>query len=234
VEKTMNYQFNVFKQKQITLAVCIPGKTFSREFIICWSDFQAKCFKNNINLVYIFKYSPVVYYARNMCLCGNNSLGKCQFPFNGELKYDYLLWIDSDIIFDFNQFLKLLNRNVPIVSGLYLMSNKIHYATVVNWDEEYFKNNNVFKFSMPKDFENITSLVEVNYTGLGFMLFKFGTLETLTYPWFKPIFYQIDNTYDFCSEDVGLCKSLIAKGHKIYIDPTVIVGHQKEDVLYPK
>ena len=74
-----------------------------------------------------------------MCLGGDVSRGAAQRAFNGQLDYDYIMWIDSDILFTPEQFVRLLSHDVDIVSGLYLMEGGIHYATVKDWDEEFFR-----------------------------------------------------------------------------------------------
>jgi hypothetical protein len=80
-----------------------------------------------------------------MCLGGNVQAGKDQKPWSGKLDYDYMLWIDSDIIFKPEDFIKLLQMEVDIASGLYLMTNGTRepnqFATVVDWDEKFFEKN---------------------------------------------------------------------------------------------
>jgi len=73
-----------------------------------------------------------------MCLGGNVLLGPNQKPYNKQLDYDYMLWIDSDIIFTVEQFDKLLSHQADIVSGLYFMDDGQQFATVENWDENFF------------------------------------------------------------------------------------------------
>lgn len=232
----MNYKFNVVDNKKqqtkpIKIIFCLPGASYSGDFLSCWSELLVWCITNNIQPIISQQHDAVVYYVRNKCLGGDVTKGKNQKPYNGKVDYDYILWIDSDNIFTPEHLLKLLKHDLPIVSGVYLMKGGTHYATVQNWDEEFFKKNGYFQFLKPEDFKDSQKLVEVDYTGLGFFLVKKGVFESLEYPWFRPIFYEIGACYDFCSEDVGLCQTLKKKGYKIYIDPTVKVGHEKKVVL---
>jgi hypothetical protein len=230
----MKYTINAnptLQQKPLTVIFCLPGNNFSNDFLCSWSELILWCVKNNIRPIMSSHYDAVVYYVRNKCLGGDVRRGKNQKPYNGQISYDYMMWVDSDIVFTPDHFKKLLERNLPIISGLYLMQGGTHYATVVDWDEKYFEKNGTFQFAQPKDFQGKTNPIEVDYTGFGFILAKYGVFESLEYPWFRPIFYNIGNAYDFCSEDVGICKLLKAAGNKIYIDPTVKVGHQKRVIL---
>lgn len=53
----------------------------------------------------------------------------------------FIMWIDSDILFTPQQFMRLLSHNADIVSGIYLMEGGKSLATVREWDEEFFKEN---------------------------------------------------------------------------------------------
>lgn len=213
------------------IVFCLPGKSYSGKFLQCWSSLLGWCLTNGINVAMQQNYSCNIYYARNMCLGGNVLLGADQKPFGESVDYDYMMWIDSDIIFTTDQFSKLLNHNVDIVSGLYLMEDGQHYATVQNWNEEFFSKNGYFEFLTPVETIMKRELFPVNYTGFGFMLIKKGVFESMEYPWFRPEFVQIGNAKDFTMEDVSFCRIANKLGYKILIDPQVIVGHEKTRIL---
>jgi hypothetical protein len=227
----MNYQINTQKTPPIKVIFCLPGASFSRRFLCSWTDLVINCLQHNVYPILSSQQDAVVYYVRNKCLGGDVRRGKNQKPYDGKFEYDYLMWIDSDIVFSFNQFYSLLQKNLPTVSGLYAMDGGTHYPVVKNWDEEYFKQHGTFEFSSVESLKDLKNPFEVDYVGFGFILIKKGIFETLEYPWFRPKFFEIGNAYDFCSEDVGICKSLKEKGHKIYVDPTIRVGHEKK-IIY--
>ena len=213
------------------IVFCLPGNSYSGEFLKNWSDVIYACCMNNIIPLLSQAYDPVVYFARNKVLGGDVMRGTDQKPFDEKLEYDYLMWIDSDIMFKFENLAKLLAWNKPIVAGIYMMSDHKHFAVVKTWDEEYFVKHGSFKFLEPSDIDFNQGLFEVAYSGLGFMLIKKGVMETLSYPWFRPIMYTMGDIQDFSSEDVSLCRLLQEKQHKIYIDPAVWVGHEKKVVF---
>lgn len=218
----MNEKFIIF---------CLSGSNFSGKFLDSFMNTIIYCMHSNIHFVVSRHESAVVYFVRNMCLCGDLLRGENQKPFNAKINYTHLMWIDNDIIFTPQQFQKLIDYDKDIVSGIYLMADQKNFATVKDWDEDYFKQNGRFQFLTPEDLKNKTQLIEVAYTGLGFMLVKKGIFETLKYPWFEPIYHTIGNAKDFSSEDVSICLKFKQNGFKIYIDPQLRVGHEKKIVL---
>lgn len=224
-------KLNVVDPKPITVIFCLPGRSFSGKFFDSFVDLMGYCYKAGIQFVISRQYSPVIYYARNLCLGGDVLRGENQIPFDGKIDYTHMMWIDSDIVFKPEHFQALFNHNKDIVSGIYMMGNGVYFATVEKWDEEYFKKNGTFQFFSLEDMKDRKGLIEVDYTGLGFMLIKRGVFESLKYPWFQPIFHNIGNCRDFSSEDVSFCRMITEKGYKIYIDPEIRVGHEKGVVL---
>ena len=213
------------------IVFCLPGKNFSGTFLLCWSELLAWCMTNGITVNVQQHYSCNIYYVRNMCLGGNVLNGENQKPFNETIDYDYIMWIDSDVIFSVEHFKKLLLHKKNIISGLYLMEDAMQFATVEKWDEDYFSKNGSFEFLTKNHIENKKEIFPVAYTGFGFILIKKGVFESLTYPWFRPEFIKIGNATDFTMEDVAFCRTITKKGYEIFVDPTVIVGHEKNKIL---
>ncbi|MBD3393020.1 MAG: hypothetical protein GF418_13005 [Chitinivibrionales bacterium] len=90
-------------------------------------------------------------YVRNMYLGGDVMRGPAQKPFGGKLEYDYVMWIDADVLFTPEQFERLLKHDRDIVSGVYLMEGGKACATVKDWDEAFFEKHGHFRFLMPED-----------------------------------------------------------------------------------
>jgi len=231
---------------------CLPGKTYSKEFLLSWTSLVNWLNKNGHDYVISQNYSSVVHFARAKCLGANVLLGEDQKPFNGELEYDYIMWIDSDIVFSPKEFQKILESPYDITTGLYRMENLTNYAVVKDWDENYFLENGTFEFLSIDKLQKYKQDVEprymkVVYSGMGWMLIKKGVIEQLKYPWFNHDLIQlikqnkIDDDKDdqinkiseeiiikdMMSEDVAFCKNLEKIGIDIYVDTEIIVGHQK-------
>ena len=141
------------------------------------------------------------------------------------------MWIDSDQIFNPTDFSQLLRHDKDIIGGLYYMEDGKQFPVVKDWNEEYFKEHGSFKFLNKEDIQTKKEPFEVVYTGFGFLLIKRGVFETVTYPWFEPQHFDFGGVVDFASEDVSFCKKAKAAGFNIFIDPTVIVGHEKMQIL---
>ena len=214
----------------------LPGREFSGKSLQSWTELVYACLQNGIQPIMSQHYSPLLYYVRNMCLGGNNIAGVEQKPFGGKVDYDYVMWIDSDIVFTPEHFFKLLEHDKDIVSGLYMMNDNTHYATVEDWDDDHFIKKGHFQFlnrEMVQAKEG--KLFTADYTGFGWMLTKKGVFESLEYPWFQPMWteYNIAGKLirDFTMEDVAFCKMIKQKGFDVWIDPNIIVGHEKMMVL---
>lgn len=217
------------------IVICLPGKSFSGEFLQSYTNLITTFLQNNIPFVVSTIYNPNIYFCRNAILGGNVTNGKNQKPFNGKLKYSYLLWLDSDIIFTPQNIKDLITeaQKYDFVSGLYSLANGQNFATVEFFDNNYLKENGLFQFLTPEEVSKKKAPFPVAYTGLGFCMMKYGVIESLQYPWFKPKFIQVDDITELASEDTSLCINLSTKGILPYVCPNIIVGHQKTFIISP-
>ena len=166
-----------------------------------------------------------------MCLGGDSTKGENQKPWQGKINYDYMLWIDSDIIFHPNDFIKLYNLKKEIASGLYFMQNGQQFATVQDWNEKTFEETGRFEFLTPEHLKNQNKPFIVDYTGFGFMLIKNNVFEKLKYPWFRPIWKKFGNVTEFTMEDVAFCHLVKELNLDVWVHPEVIVKHEKKILL---
>jgi hypothetical protein len=213
------------------LVICLPGNSFSGKWMDGFLNFYNWCLQNKITPLIARRESCNIYYVRNMCLGGDASAGEDQKPWQGKVDYDYMLWIDSDNVFEVDDFIKLYNMQKDIASGLYMMSDNIHYATVKDWDEEFFAKNGHFEFLTPSKLKQHKQPFKVDYTGFGFMLIKKGIFEKLKYPWFRPLWKNIGDAIDFTMEDVAFCHLVKEQGIDVWIHPEVVVKHEKKVLL---
>lgn len=231
------------KKRGTRVVFCIPGKTFSGKFLDCWTNLLSSINELGIDFFVLSRWEyPVIYNVRNMCLGGNPQLGKNQKPFQGQIEYDYICWIDSDILFTPKQLERLLNHNVDMVSGVYFMDGGELYACGslemkdgipqlnepdgkdVLYRLNYYSPQNIY---MERE---KNGLVAAGFTGFGFTLCKRKVFESLDFPWFRPYIYPFKDTEDFFSEDISTCIRLHEIGITTYIDPTVKVGHEKSHI----
>lgn len=238
----MTTQENNDVKKPLRIIFCLPGRTFTASFLKSWSELLYSLPFNNITPIISQNYSAVVYWARNLCLAGNVLKGVNQKPFGGNMDYDYMMWIDSDMVFKPEDFFKLLSHvnQYDIISGMYPI-DEFNYSAVLKWDEEDFLKNGYFKFIGKNEVDNLKNefatypIVPVSYNGFGFMLIKKGVFESIEYPWFEPIFKTLltkDGLIrDFTGEDVSFCLKVQDKGYKIWVDTTIRLGHEKMKIM---
>ena len=218
--------------KSLKIIFMLPGSHFSKEFLQSWSDLLF----NLMALGHVVKmscaYDANVYYARARCLCTETLRGIHQKPFNGTLDYDFMFWIDSDIIFSTEQVMSLIKHDKDIVSGCYVMHDNQRYPIVIDMNDQFYLKNGHYEFVDRTKLAQLgekNELFKVAYVGFGFMCIKKGVFESMTYPYFKPVCvdFGTDHLNELASEDVSWCLHVRKLGFDVLVDPNVIVMHQK-------
>jgi hypothetical protein len=223
-----------------TIAFCLPGLMYSGTFMTQFVRLLFDLNQQGINFYISQQYSSMVNHARTDCLQADNYAGTMLTPFRGKVPYDYIMWIDSDIIFKTEDLMELLKMNKDISAGWYCQSNGgalSNQTTVVesmNDQELYEKGSN--RYETVEDMARRTEPFKVDYCGFGWILIKKGVYEKIPYPWFVPRVIQLqkpDGTIleDVCSEDISMCQDFKKYGFDIWVHPKVRVGHQKMIIL---
>lgn len=236
----------VIPPRKIRVIFGIPGNTFSDKFLICWSAALVNLLKSDkYEFLMSPGYSSFVSFARMKTLGLDVLRGHDQKPFNG-MEYDIFLTIDSDMVFNHEQIETLIQSTLQkkVVSGMYLMADGEHLATVREWDNEFFVKNGSFQFLTTKDVESYKSdegtadkdFMKVSYSGMGFFACTKEVLDSLEYPYFWHPLIQIDTVdgkvfRDQCSEDVAFCRNIQNKGFDIYLHTGIKTGHEKTVVF---
>ena len=116
-------KFDIAECRQLirgkTIVFCLPGRGVSYQFL---KSFVGLCFdlvQNGAAIQISQDYSSMVNFARCKCLGANVLRGPDQKPWDGNLKYDYQLWIDSDIFFDTEKFYRLIDNAIPLEARSY-------------------------------------------------------------------------------------------------------------------
>src|SRR3989304_2403293 len=154
---------------------CLPGISFSNRFLRSWTALLYRCLKDyKIDIDIRGGNSSNIYIVRNICLGAVLEGPEDQKPFQGEVDYGYIMWIDSDNIFEPDQFKMLLDRmesdkNLHILSGLYYPESKGTFVASKNGSTESFKKNRRPLFLTPEDIKGETEPIEVESNGMGFM-----------------------------------------------------------------
>ena len=219
-----------------TVVFCLPGRgvsyTFLKNFVtLCFDLVQAKA-----SIQISQDYSSMVNFARCKCLGANVLRGPDQLPWDGKLKYDYQLWIDSDIVFNVEKFYQLVLMDEKIASGWYCTEDG-KTTSVAHWlDEDDFKGNGgVMNHETLDSIAMRKKPFTVDYAGFGWLLIKHGVFEDegIKYPWFAPKMqiFESGAVQDMCGEDVSFCLDAKEAGFRIMCDPRIRVGHEKTRVI---
>jgi len=211
---------------------CLPGDSFSGNFLDSWNDLLFNIYKKGWKYTVCRKGNGTIYHCRNQLAGGGNVQGKFQIPYEGKLKFDWQIWIDSDQVFKPYHIFQLIGLNKDIVSGVYRTSDQKHTTIVESWDEEYFKKYRRWRKLTIDEVLERKSPFECLSMGFGLTVVRAGVLEKLEYPWFYPEYRSLPGGgYDFSSEDVGFCSRARAAGFSLWIDPSCVIGHEKSFVI---
>ena len=137
--------------------------------------------------------------------------------------YDYVLYADSDMIFDKSDLDKLLSHNADIVSGLYITrhgeNQNVSYSKITTRRR--------FPFRSPKlEHDTLTlGYSEIAAVGFGFCLIKCEVIKGMLKR-YKSLFEPKWGV----GEDIAFCIRAKKCGYKIMIDRDVKLGHIGETV----
>lgn len=240
-EKSANEaEFDLQKAKEMirdkTFVFCLPGRGVSYLFL---KNFVQLCFDivfNGGSITIQQDYSSMVNFARCKVLGANVLLGPDQLPWNGKVKYDYQVWIDSDIVFNTETFYRVLAMNKDIACGWYLTEDG-QTSSCAHWleAEDFKKNRGMMNHETAETMARRKKPFTVDYTGFGWVMIKNGVFEhpEMKYPWFAPKMQSFNDgeIQDMCGEDVSFCLDAIKAGFEIWVDPLCRVGHEKNRII---
>jgi len=226
------------------VAFCRPGFSYSSNWVGCWTDMMFYCAKNKIAVIDRPATFHNIHMVRDMCLDINLGVEGNE-PFNKDLDYTHIMWIDSDQIWTPEQLQTLIDHDEDIVSGWYALSGTNGAGICAGWFDSkvLLKKGGMPCITQqelsdaPKNEKGLVDLMKVHpeyefpWVGMGFMLIKYGVFEKIPYPWFYDDCIRIGNIIGNRGDDISFCKKAHEAGFKIYIDPALRVGHEKMVIL---
>lgn len=132
-----------------------------------------------------------------------------------ENNYDYILWVDSDMIIPPDTLVKFLEHKKDIVSGVYAYKilggeNAVAKRFIPTEDDTYE--------DIPlKEIRESDRLMELDGIGFGCVLTKTKIFKKIPYPYFV---YTPE-----MGEDIYFCRKAQEQGYKIYMDTSIKAGH---------
>lgn len=133
------------------------------------------------------------------------------------LNFDYLFWVDSDIVLPDDTLIKLIGSGRRCISGVYIQRRQD-----ADVPEVYMHSNGGMRNATISEVSG-DEIMEVAACGFGCMLTATDVLKKIGYPQFE---YKnsLDHTYTI-SEDIDFCKKSVSHGTAIFVDPSIRCGH---------
>lgn len=210
------------------VVIATPGRMFHAEYVKSLVETTQTLANKGLQVKFLNKYTSFVPTARELTAIdswshdySSNEIGR------GEFTYDKIFWIDSDIEWTVEDFMKLYESEHDVISGLYTIDPAGTIAA-------QFPNERGAPTRMNKvEFLLHYEPVEVGGVGFGFLCVKSGIFETMPRPWFLigKVKWSDDSEMRVnVGEDYSWCGAAQLAGFKIMIDPLVKVKHHKETV----
>lgn len=132
----------------------------------------------------------------------------------------HLIMMDVDQVYHPKTITRLLSHRLPVVGALVHRRYPPFDSLMLKMVEidEHFNG-----YESINEWED-GSLVEVDATGGGCVMFDMEVFKKLPYPWFRDD-KQPNPDLPPIGEDISLCQDLKAAGYKIFVDTSVPAGH---------
>lgn len=212
-------------KSHVNVLIATPGRNMEAEYVK--SLIQTISYLNQVGISYMFlnEYSSMVSTAREATTMGEQYLDPFNnSPVRGNVTYDKIFWIDSDIGWEITDFMKIYESDKDIVSGLYFNEKMVPMFSVAVEDAAT-EIDRILKSNKEE---------EVFAAGFGFIAMKNGVFENMKRPWFESLFEKMTSDdgekeiFIPYGEDFAWCKKAQQSGFKIYLDPTVSLSHYKK------
>jgi hypothetical protein len=188
---------SMWSGEKVKLAILVPTRdSVYSNFAYCLTQLVKTTSEVGIETFIFFDSSTILLNQRN------NLLEQAR-----RIDADYILWLDSDMMFPSTTAVRLIQHNVDIVACNYSKRTKpmktVAYTNLNDW--------NSWLPMEPKD-----ELIKVEGVGMGCMLMKLHVFDQLSKPYFE-FKYKAD-TDDYFGEDFILLGKLRELNYEIYID----------------
>jgi len=183
--------------KKNKLAVLVPCRDMLHSaFSKCLVELVKLNTMNNIDTHVVYDASTVLLTQRERLAMEAQNIGA-----------EYMLWLDSDMVFPATTAMRLMAHDEDIVAANYvrrqLPAKGVAYETIGDWQN-------------PVPFEPQDDLVPVEGIGMGCMLMKTSILSEIPQPWFE--FTWTPESNDHLGEDMNLCMKMNSLGYTIKVD----------------
>jgi hypothetical protein len=210
------------------ILIATPGKSLEAGYVKSLMDTTQELAIRGISYKWLNSYSSLVHNAREITITGDDNLNPNDSgPLHDSVTYGKVFWIDSDITWKPEDFIKLYESEHDIIAGAYLLHN----------GETSTVHTKQYPSGIPKDvLSRMKAVSEAEAIGFGFVAVKSGVFEKIERPWFGLLPQAIQNSKGqqlilSLGEDISWCIKAKHSGFNIYFDPLVKVGHIKSKEL---
>lgn len=208
--------------------IATPGKMLHAAYVQSLIDTITWLNSKNLTYKFLNKQSSFIPSGREQTALdmegvdwGTTEVGR------GKFTYGKIFWIDSDIEWDVESFVKIYESELPVIGGLYQIDMAGSVACA------FFDKENLPRLVNEKEFFMHEDPIEVFGIGFGFVAMKSGVFEACSRPWFeiRHIKWEVYPVSVNVGEDYSWCMNARANGFATMVDPTVKVKHHKE-IIY--
>jgi hypothetical protein len=204
------------------VVIATPGRSMESPYVKSLVATLQYLNENGISSIYLNEYSSQVTAAREATAMNSMFLNIFNSEIgSGEFTYDKIIWIDSDISWTVTDFMRLYESDKEIVSGVYFNHTGVPMFSMPDW--------NIGDIGILRENEKP---FEIAAAGFGFICMKSGVFESLSRPWFESAFSEVEDgegnkaVVPF-GEDYSWCTKAASAGHKLWLDPRVLLTHHK-------
>lgn len=215
-------------KKHYDVLIATPGRSLEAGYVKSLMATVEELNRRNISYKWLNSYSSLVHNARETTFSGDDNLNPNDSgPLHDSITYKKVFWIDSDIVWNPEDFIKLYESEKDIIAGAYLLHTE--KVSTIHTSE--------YPGGIPKDIIAQMNVVsEADAIGFGFVAIKSGVFEKIKRPWFGLLSQFIQNSKGeqlavSLGEDISWCIKAKSANFKIFFDPLVRVGHIKTKQL---
>lgn len=210
------------------VVIATPGNVIEAEYVQSLVRTTQWLNKKKLSYTYLNRYSSFVPSAREKTATDTEEhdwetteIGR------GKFTYDWLLWVDSDIVWWPETLERLMSYNLDVVSAV-VPSNHSGGLTAMTLQKDLTPKQITWN-----DIALELDPFEVDAVGFGMVLFKYGVFEATPRPWFiirKARIPGVQFPVNY-GEDYSACLNIKDAGFRIWLDPQSRVQHIKSIML---
>jgi hypothetical protein len=219
--------------KHYDVLIATPGRLLHAEYVMSLVETTQWLSSKGLTYKFLNKQSSFIPSGRELtALDKYENDWKAKGVGSGQYTYGKIFWIDSDIQWEVEDFQRLYESKLDIISGLYA-TTPTGIVACGTFHPELIKDG-IEKpvITHESHFFMDDEPVEVFGVGFGFVAIKSGVFENIDRPWFKIEHIKWDDVdYETnVGEDYSWCMNARRNGYKTFIDPMVKVLHHKETI----